>query len=363
MGMYHFFKLYPQAMLVFLLVMSITGCTVSQPVEPAQGPPPVQSSPVITQPFAKLLSFTGKVSIMKAGASSWAEVVLGMMLGQNDTIQTVAGSKATIVFFEGSTIELDGVTEIKIAELAVNQSTNASTIKIRQELGKTVNRVEKLVDPASRFEVETPAGSIVVRGSYGIVIVLPDGLTNVQNVEGIWCVRAMGQEVCIPGGMSNTTVPGQPPGRPEPPNPPAWPPPPAPPSQSRSEPPVLTSKPVINRIEILVSCDEFYSFSNIVRSVIITHPGIIQVTLCSNRTTGYSWPDVAVISNSKILQQVSHEYIPPSGIPEGQSGSAGNEVWIFKTLSKGTTKVSMEYKPQWEGGEGVWTFELTVTVK
>ena len=229
--MRYFLKVCLSPLLVLTLLATAVGCGQSS-TEPAPVPVSTPPTPTPVQPYARFTAITGKVSVLRMGTSGWADAEVGMTLGKDDTVRTVANSAATIIFFEGSVIEVDGTTEIKIAELSVNQ--NATNIKIRQELGKTVNRVEKLVDPASRYEVETPAGSIVVRGSQGIVIVLPNGITNVQNIEGLWCVSAMGQEVCIPRGMGNNTVPGQPPGPPEAPNPPAWPPPPAPPNQTNS---------------------------------------------------------------------------------------------------------------------------------
>ena len=204
--MRYFLKVCLSPLLVLTLLATAVGCGQSS-TEPAPVPVSTPPTPTPVQPYARFTAITGKVSVLRMGTSGWADAEVGMTLGKDDTVRTVANSAATIIFFEGSVIEVDGTTEIKIAELSVNQ--NATNIKIRQELGKTVNRVEKLVDPASRYEVETPAGSIVVRGSQGIVIVLPNGITNVQNIEGLWCVSAMGQEVCIPRGMGNNTVPGQ----------------------------------------------------------------------------------------------------------------------------------------------------------
>ncbi len=246
------------SILICAFLFTVLGCGSQKPDQEEVTPMPVSPPSPVIQPFAKFTSVIGNVSVMKAGTLDKVKAEVGMMLDKNDTVQTVADSKATIIFFEGSVIDVDGVTEIKIAELAVNQSTGSTTIRIRQEVGKTVTRVEKLVDPASRYDIETPAGSIIIRGSQGIVIVLPNGTTNVQNIEGIWCVRAMQREVCIPGGMSNTTVPGQPPGPPVPPNPPTWPPPKAPPSQSDPGiPPVPPSPPVLWRTWTQTSASDF----------------------------------------------------------------------------------------------------------
>jgi len=66
------------------------------------------------------------------------------------------------------------------------------------------------------------------------------------------------------------------------------------------------------------------------------------------------------------LQQTHHEYVAPvgKGGKPPAPGTAGKKEWMFKTLKKGTTIVSMEYSRPWEGGEkGEWTFNLTVVVK
>ena len=111
-----------------------------------------------------------------------------------------------------------------------------------------------------------------------------------------------------------------------------------------------------------VSCDDFMANNHISKEVQIAVDGTLTVTLCSNPTTGFSWSETAQISDQTVLQQTSHESVSPEDT--GMVGAPGQEVWTFKTLEKGTAKVSMEYSRPWEGGEkGEWTYEITVTVK
>lgn len=112
---------------------------------------------------------------------------------------------------------------------------------------------------------------------------------------------------------------------------------------------------------IEVSYDELAATKHISREIEITHFGILQVTLYSNQTTGYSWSETAQIADFKVLQQESHEYVAPTA---NRVGAGGKEVWVFKTLAPGKTTLNAAYSQPWAGGEkGEWTFELNVTVK
>ena len=110
-----------------------------------------------------------------------------------------------------------------------------------------------------------------------------------------------------------------------------------------------------------VSCDDFMNQHHITKQVEVAVDGTLTVTLCSNRTTGFQWSELAQIGDQTIIKQTEHEFeAAKTDVP----GAAGKEIWTFKALKKGTTEVSMEYSRPWEGGEkGEWTFKLTVVVK
>ena len=45
-------------------------------------------------------------------------------------------------------------------------------------------------------------------------------------------------------------------------------------------------------------------------------------------------------------------------------GTAGEEVWTFKALKKGTTTIYMEYSRPWVEEEiGVWTVTITTNIR
>jgi hypothetical protein len=195
------------------------GTTISQPNSettqtPSEKQPldPVVQQPESSSPLLTILSIIdGKVWVQKKGGLDWVLGEEGMTLDVKDKIKTDAGSSATIVFFEGSVIELQGETEIGIDQLGV-LSGDSTIIKVKQDIGTTISRVKKLIDPESIYEIETIAAVVGVRGTTMKVSVADDGVTVVENIEGLVSVVAQGQEVAISEGERSTIIPGEAPG-------------------------------------------------------------------------------------------------------------------------------------------------------
>jgi hypothetical protein len=177
-----------------LFLIPLVGCSGSKAATPA---------------FISLVE--GTVEIKKSSAVDWVEAKVKDSLAENDVIRSGANSKAAITFFDGSVINLESNTQIEIKQLTSSKPTN---IHLKQEIGETLSKVEKLVDSASRYEIETPVAVAGVRGSQMKVTVAQDGTTDVQNVEGKISVTAQGEEVLIPVGNTSTVKPGQAPSAP-----------------------------------------------------------------------------------------------------------------------------------------------------
>ena len=156
-----------------------------------------------------LSNIQGEVLVKRAGSTEWVKAEDQMVLDQGDALKSGTAASAMVTFFDGSIIELKANTQIEIRELVQGKPSN---IKLKQELGETISKVGKLVDPASRYEIETPAAIAAVRGSSMLVRVGADGTTIVQNLEGKISVIARGIEVSIPEGGTSTVKPGEPPG-------------------------------------------------------------------------------------------------------------------------------------------------------
>lgn len=84
------------------------------------------------------------------------------------------------------------------------------------------------------------------------------------------------------------------------------------------------------------------------------------LVLESNRTTGYSW-QLTKPFDEGIVRLISSEY----KAPETRLIGAGNkEVWTFKAVGGGKTRIHMEYVRPWEKDTApVRTTIIEVTVK
>jgi hypothetical protein len=153
----------------------------------------------------------GNVLVMKAGTNNWIEAQIGMSLEEDDIIAVGNDSLAVITFFDGTTIELAASTNIEIKDLEPANAESIKTISIKQEIGRTVSRVKKLVDTGARYQIETPSGTAVVRGTTMVIDVDPEGISKVFNEEGSVFVTAQGEEIQLPEGMQSIILPDQPP--------------------------------------------------------------------------------------------------------------------------------------------------------
>jgi hypothetical protein len=159
-----------------------------------------------------ILSITeGDVLVMKAGADDWIEAEVEMSLGVGDTVKTGDDSGAEITFFDGSTMELEAGTQIEITSLDVSAETGVTIITLMQTIGTTIFRVQKILDPASRYEVETPTGVVAVRGSAAETHITEDGITWTCNLGGNVWAAAQSVELQIPEGRCCIIRSGHPP--------------------------------------------------------------------------------------------------------------------------------------------------------
>lgn len=173
------------------------------------------STPGTSAPPSTISSLSGEVLVKKQGSTTWVAAVAGMKLGAGDQLQTGGNGTALLLFFEGSTLEVQARSAILIKELTL-AGNGSTTIGLKQLVGNTVSRVQKLADSASRYEVDTAAGSAVVRGTVFGVVVEADGYSTVTCDEGQVWFSASGVTVLVSQGQQSDATVGGTPSKPSP---------------------------------------------------------------------------------------------------------------------------------------------------
>lgn len=151
------------SILIIAAMIPSVGCGNGQEATPTPVPTATATN-VPTGESGTLSDIAGEVLVQRQGASGWTAATSGMKIWSGDSLQTGADGYVLITFFDGSVMEVESDTEITVEELSV-ASGGSTTVRIHQTIGSTINRVENLIDPSSKYEVESPAGTAAVRGT------------------------------------------------------------------------------------------------------------------------------------------------------------------------------------------------------
>jgi hypothetical protein len=155
----------------------------------------------------------GSVDVLPAGSDTWRPASAGERVQAGSRIRTGPGSAAVLVFFDGSTTNLEAETEIAVIEMSSPRG-NDRVILLEQALGQTYSRVQQSPERESRFEIETPTTLVAVRGTEFSTAVETDGTTHVAVTEGTVEVTAQETTVVVLVGQKTAVHPGQIPGDP-----------------------------------------------------------------------------------------------------------------------------------------------------
>jgi len=176
--------------LILALLIPLIGCGGGGPAVPC-----------------KISSVSGTVQVLKNGSTNPENASNGMELAVGDTITTGSNGSATLTFFDGSVMEIKANSEILVNELTT-LSTGSTVVSLKEQVGNTINRIGKLVDSSSKYEVDTPAAVAVVRGTVFDLLVLQNGTTTVKAEQDSVSFSASGVTVTVNQGFQSSAVVG-----------------------------------------------------------------------------------------------------------------------------------------------------------
>ena len=171
--------------------------------------------PSITSPLnfnaqtAVIENIQGMVEI-QTGPDMWTAVNRDSTMTAGQRLRTGALSQATLTFYDGSQARLGANTEISIDELnALRPEEGFRTVVMTQWVGDSDHSVQFRNDGGSRYEVNTPSGSGVARGTKFHVLVTPDALARYTVTEGRVDVTGMNRIVSVTAGQLTTLIEGE----------------------------------------------------------------------------------------------------------------------------------------------------------
>jgi inhibitor of cysteine peptidase len=95
------------------------------------------------------------------------------------------------------------------------------------------------------------------------------------------------------------------------------------------------------------------------KSIEVTAGNEFKIIINSNPSTGYHWELIGNLDETKV-QFVSKDYRADEPV---MPGSGGSDVWTFKALAAGETKIVLGNYPPGEGQPDVQEVTFTIIIK
>ncbi|MDX2162581.1 MAG: FecR domain-containing protein [bacterium] len=131
------------------------------------------------------------VEVLRVNTSNWIAVNLEAIVGVGDVIRTDSGGRARITYFaDGTDTEIQPNSEYRIA--VFNGSETQFNISAELLVGQTIQRLSRLLDAGSTYQLITPGMSLGARGTAFEVRVEQNGRSAMLVREGL--VAAAAQE-------------------------------------------------------------------------------------------------------------------------------------------------------------------------
>lgn len=156
---------------------------------------------------ATLVNLKGMVHTWHEGTVQWEPAYLNQVLGRRHWVRTGPGSGARLLFFDVSTVDVEGETQLNISDIARRRSGNGARAMFEVWFGKIIVRVVRFVDPSSEVQIDTPSASTVVRGAHLSVAVEDDGTTQIDVESGQAEVIVNGETIIVGMGQRFTQTP------------------------------------------------------------------------------------------------------------------------------------------------------------
>ncbi len=161
-------------------------------------------------PFAAAVLVHGEVQRLDKSGQPVAKVVSGDVLKMGDTIQTGSRSTLTVRFADDSRMLVTEKSKITLSSLVNYGKTGMADTKVQVHQGGTDSQVSPQKGPVARYEINTPALNLAVRGTgFRIQVDEGSGATRTEVVEGLVAGESQGGQAMIGAGFGILAEPGK----------------------------------------------------------------------------------------------------------------------------------------------------------
>ncbi len=181
----------------------------SSEIQETRSPTPAPVALVAPDPQRAVLSEVRGLVEVATGDGTWYSVEPGTIIEAGQRLRTQSLSSATLAFYDGSQAHLGPNTEISLDALDARRSGETRTVLLTQWIGESDHDVVPSEDPDSRYEVRTPSGSGVAKGTSFHVLVTTNLMARFSVDEGSVAVTSLQVTVVIVAGQSTTIQPGE----------------------------------------------------------------------------------------------------------------------------------------------------------
>lgn len=161
-------------------------------------------------PFAAAVLVHGEVERLDSSGKPVAKIVSGDVLKMGDTVQTGVRSTLTVRFADDSRMLVTEKSKITLSSLVNYGKTGMADTKVQVHQGGTDSTVSPQKGPVARYEINTPALNLAVRGTgFRIHVDEANGATRTEVVEGLVAGQSPGGKAMIGAGFGILAEPGK----------------------------------------------------------------------------------------------------------------------------------------------------------
>jgi hypothetical protein len=163
----------------------------------------------VAAPAARVEFTIGSVTVTSADGRSRA-AAKGLELESGDRIVTASG-RAQLRFTDGAYVSLQPNTDFSIREYQYTGKTDGSERGIFGLVRGALRTVTGAIGRVNRgaYRIQTPTATIGIRGTGGLIQILPDGSTLVTGNSGVWSLANQKASVDVPAGKAAKAGPDQ----------------------------------------------------------------------------------------------------------------------------------------------------------